>query len=139
MIPPATPKIYFENSTGRVLEHPDGFVIFQYHSGPRTFHHLQALLTHTRNLLTRRGWHRMLGDQRLMAPFTEEESLWIVNHWLDPAQQGPRGLYGAILLAPDEFARLPSAQALQEAKAGALTYRVFASEESAVAWLTQVA
>ncbi|MBC8085523.1 MAG: hypothetical protein H7Z21_20175 [Hymenobacter sp.] len=138
MTPAATPRLYFENSAGRVLEHPDGYVIFQYHPGPRTLHHLQALLTHTRNLLERNQWHRLLGDQRLMAPFTDEESAWIVDHWLDPSRQGPRGLYGAVLLAHDVFARLSNAQIMHDAKASALTYRVFDTEETAVAWLRQL-
>ena len=138
MIPAATPKLYFENPAGRLLEHPDGYAIFQYHPGPRQFHHLQALLTHTLNLLQRNGWHRMLGDQRLMAPFTEEESAWIVDHWLDPSRHGSMGLYGAVLLAPDVFAHLPHDQVMHDAKAAALTYRLFDTEEAAVAWLQQL-
>ncbi|GAB3845317.1 hypothetical protein GCM10028822_03600 [Hymenobacter terrigena] len=48
--------------------------MFQYHPGKRRLTDLQALLTHTRNLLNRNQWHRLLGDQRRMSPFTEEES-----------------------------------------------------------------
>jgi hypothetical protein len=138
MFPHPTPRLYFENSAGRVLEHPDGYVIFQYHPGPRTLPHLQALLTHTRNLLLRNTWYRMLGDQRQMAPFTDEERAWIVGHWLEPAQHGPQGIYGAVLLAHDVFARLSSAQVMHEGKASALTYRVFDTEEGAAAWLRQL-
>lgn len=138
MLPPATLKLYFENPVGRVLEHPDGYVVFQYHAGKRKLSELQALLTHTRNLLVRNGWHRLLGDQRLMAPFTEEESAWIVDYWLDSSRQGPQGLYGAVLLAHDVFARLSNDQVMHEAKAAALTYRVFEREEAAVAWLRQL-
>jgi hypothetical protein len=131
----ATPRIYFENTVGRVLEHPDGYVIFQYRPGPRKLSDLQALLTHTRNLLERNQWNRMLGDQRLMAPFTEEESSWIVDQWLAGAGQG---LYGAVLVAPEAFAALPRDQAEQEAKVSTLTYRVFDTEEAATAWLRQL-
>jgi hypothetical protein len=138
MLLPPTPKLYFENPVGRVLEHPDGYVIFQYHAGKRQLSELQALLTHTRNLLVRNNWYRLLGDQRLMAPFTEEESAWIVDYWLDRSRQGPHGLYGAVLLAHDVFARLSNDQVMHEAKAAALTYRVFNREETAVAWLRQV-
>ena len=73
-----------------------------------------------------------------MAPFTDEESAWIVDHWLDPSRQGPRGLYGAVLLAPDVFAHLPHDQVMHDAKAAALTYRMFDTEEAAVAWLQQL-
>jgi hypothetical protein len=37
-------SIYFENAAGRLLEHPDGYVYFQYRAGKRTFTDLQALL-----------------------------------------------------------------------------------------------
>jgi hypothetical protein len=132
------PRLYFQNSVGRLLEHPDGYAIFQYNPGKRKLSDLQALLAHTRNLLQRNKWHRMLGDQRLMSPFTEEESTWIVNHWLDSSVERPGGLYGAIILADDVFARLSMNQVMHESKAAALTYRLFDSEEKAVAWLKQL-
>ncbi len=138
MPPPPTPRLYFENPVGRLLEHPEGFAVFQYHPGKRKFADLQALLVHTRNLLERNQWHRMLGDQRLMAPFTEEESTWIVDYWLDATRQRPGGIYGAVILANDVFARLSMDQVMHEAKASALTYRLFDNEANAVAWLRQV-
>jgi len=134
-----TPKLYFENSVGRLLEHPEGFAIFQYYPGKRKLSDLQALLTHTSNLLHRNNWNRLLGDQRQMAPFTEEESAWIVNYWLDSSRYRSEGLYGAILLADDVFARLSMDQVMHEAKASALTYRNFDDEEKAMAWLRQIA
>jgi hypothetical protein len=139
MPPTATPKLYFENNAGRLLEHPEGFVVFEYKPGKRKLSDLQALLVHTRNLFDRNKWHRLLGDQRVMAPFTEEESAWIVDYWLDGTRQGPGGIYGAILLANDVFARLSMDQVMHEAKASALTYRLFDSEDKALAWLRQVA
>jgi hypothetical protein len=139
MLPTTSARPYFENTAGRLLEHPEGFVVFQYHSGKRQLADLQALLTHTRNLLDRNHWHRLLGDQRLMSPFTEEESTWITSYWLDSTRQRPGGIYGAIILAHDVFARLAMNQVMHESKASALTYRLFDSEESAVDWLRQVA
>ena len=139
MQPTTTPRLYFENSAGRLLEHPDGYVVFAYKPGKRKLSDLQALLTHTRNLLERNQWHRMIGDQRLMDPFTEEESTWIVDYWLDASRQRPGGLYGALILANDAFAQVPKDQVMHEAKAAALTYRVFDSEDNAAAWLRQVA
>jgi hypothetical protein len=133
-----TLKLYFENPAGRLLEHAEGYVVFQYHPGKRRFSDLQALLTHTRNLLERNQWHRLLGDQRLMSPFTEEESSWIVNYWLDATRQRPGGLYGAIILAHDVFARLSMSQVIHESSASTLTYRLFDSEDNAVAWLRKV-
>ncbi|GAA4509493.1 hypothetical protein GCM10023172_43070 [Hymenobacter ginsengisoli] len=131
--------IYFENAAGRLLEHPDGYVRFEYFPGKRKLTDLQALLTHTGQLLKRNNWNKLLGDQRLMTPFTPEESAWIVDYWLDRARQRPGGIYGAVILANDVFARLSMTQVMTDAKAAALTYRLFDSEEKAVEWLKQLA
>lgn len=138
MQPASLIKLYFENTAGRVLEHPDGYVIFEYKPGKRQLSDLQALLTHTGNLLQRNGWNRLLGDQRLMAPFTQEESAWIVDYWLDGSRQRPGGIYGAVILANDVYARLSMDQVMHEARASALTYRLFDSEANAIAWLRQL-
>jgi hypothetical protein len=130
--------IYFENAAGRVLEHPDGYAVFEYAPGKRVFSDLQALLTHTSQLLRRRNWYRILGDQRRMSPFTPEESQWILEYWLDPANQRAQGVYAAVLLAEDVFARLAASQLMQDAKAAALTYHLFDNEPAAAAWLRQV-
>ncbi|MBO2008796.1 hypothetical protein [Hymenobacter negativus] len=130
-------SVYFENPAGRVLEHPAGYAVFVYAPGKRQFGDLQALLIHTGQLLRRRQWHRLLGDQRRMTPFTEEESKWILEYWLDPANQQPRGLYAAVLLAEDVFARLATTQLINDAKAAALTYHLFDNEIAAAAWLQQ--
>ncbi len=131
-------SLYFENAAGRLLEHPDQYVIFQYHPGKRKFTDLQALLTHTGILLRRNNWHKLLGDQRLMVPFTEEESKWIVEYWLTGPQQRAGGLYGAILVAHDVFARLSMSQIMHEAQAASLTYRLFENEKEAATWLRQL-
>jgi hypothetical protein len=131
--------LYFENAAGRLLEHPDQYVVFQYKAGPRKFSDLQALLTHTGILLRRHNWHKLLGDQRLMAPFTPEESQWIVEYWLDTRHQRTGGIYGAVLLAHDVFARLSMNQVMHEAQAAAMTYRLFEDEAEAAAWLRGLA
>jgi hypothetical protein len=130
--------LYFENAAGRAFAHHSGFAVFQYLSGKRLFADLQARLARARHLLERNRWHRLLGDQRLMAPFTEEESTWIVEHWLDPARLGPKGLFCAVLLAHDVFACLSMSQVMYEAQASYMTYRLFETEEQAVLWLDQV-
>jgi hypothetical protein len=126
MNPASFPKLYFENAVGRVLEHADGYVIFEYKPGPRQLSDLQALLTHTRNLFERNQWNHLLGDQRKMAPFTNEESTWIVDHWLVGS---PQGLYGAILVTAEAFAALSAEQAQQERHVPGLAYRIFDREE----------
>jgi hypothetical protein len=128
-------SVYFANPAGRVLEHPTGYAVFEYAPGKRQLGDLQALLIHTGQLLRRHQWYRLLGDQRRMSPFTEEESKWILGYWLDPANQQSRNLYAAVLLAEDVFARLSTAQLINDAKASSLIYHLFDNEPEAVAWL----
>lgn len=130
-------RIYFENSVGRISEHPDGYAHVTYHAGPRKLDHYQAFLTHTSQLLRRQGWRKLLGDQRLMAPFTEEERLWIVDYWLTRSTVDSQ-IYGAVLVPQDVFARLSVSQMISEAREAALTYRLFDNEVEAASWLRKL-
>ena len=130
--------VYFENSVGRILEHPDGYALIQYNAGDRRLDHLQAFLMHVGRLLSQRGWHRILADQRQMTAFTAEESAWIVDHWLGQNDQRPDQVHGAVILPQDAFASLSVSQVMYEAQAAALTYRLFAEEAEAQAWLRTV-
>ncbi|GAA4028172.1 hypothetical protein GCM10022409_10290 [Hymenobacter glaciei] len=130
-------RIYFNNPVGRVLEHPDGYAYVIYEPGPRKLHHLQAFLTHTGQLLALRGWHKLLGDQRQLAPYTPEERQWIVDYWLTAEQRGSAVIYGAVLVPEEVFAHLSESEALAEIKAAALVYRLFDSEAAAQEWLRQ--
>lgn len=131
-------RLYFENPVGRLLEHPDGYAIVEYAAGPRDFATFQAFLTHTSQLLRRQQWHKMLADQRLMAPYTDQERAWINEYWL--AQKADDGylLYGAVVLPQDVFSRLSTSMVLNDAQQSALTYRLFENETEAVAWLRDV-
>jgi hypothetical protein len=131
-------RLYFENAVGRVMEHPEGYVRVEYKPGARNLSDLQAFLHHTGQLLQLRGWRKLLGDQRLMAPFDEVESKWIVEYWLERFNQQQTSLYGAILVPQDVFARLSVNNVMHEARAAALTYRMFNSETDALAWLGSV-
>ena len=125
--------VYFENPVGRILEHPAGFAVVQYHPGERHFSEFQAFLTHTGQLLRRRDWNRLLGDQRQLHPFTEQETAWIVDYWLDrPVGQQ---ILAAVLLAPEAFAQMPVEQHDHEATVASLTYRLYDNLEAAEAWL----
>ncbi len=138
-MPYATLRLYYENSVGRLLEQPAGqYVVVQYHPGPRKLNELQAFLTHAGQLLSRQGWHKLLGDQRLMAPFTPEEIAWVTEYWLTSAQRRTSELYGAVLLPHDVFARLSVSQVMNEAKAAAMTYRLFDNDAEAATWLVQL-
>ena len=136
-MPASTPLISFENAAGQVLAHPAGYAWLVYKPGPRTLADLQALITHIGHLLVRNSWHRILGDQRLMAPLLPEQSVWLVAYWQAYTQQRPRQLYAAVVLAHDVFARLAVSQLRQELSGGELTYRQFEDLPAATAWLAQ--
>ena len=135
----ALPALYFENAVGRLYQHPDGYALFRFNSGPRKLSELQGLLTHARNLIELNGWHRFLADQTLLAPFTPEESAWIVAHWSAVAAQRPGGICTAVVLAQDVFARLATGQIAHQANAQGMHFRLFETEAQATAWLLQVA
>lgn len=130
-------RVYFENPVGRVMEHPSGYAYVTYNEGLRELGHLQAFLTHTGQLLRRQGWNRLLGDQRLMSPYTDGERSWILDYWIERTAEGSQ-IYGAVLLPHDVFARLSLSQMMNEAREAALTYRLFEDEDSAAAWLRQL-
>ncbi|GAC1588797.1 MAG: hypothetical protein NVS3B25_05810 [Hymenobacter sp.] len=131
-------RLYFENPVGRLLEHPDGYALVQYAAGPRDFATFQAFLTHTSQLLRRHGWHKMLTDQRAMAPFSEEERAWIKEYWLLRSQTDGYELYGAIVVPSNEFARLSVNLVMSDSQHSAPTYRLFEAEADAAAWLLQL-
>ena len=98
---------YFENSVGRLLEHPAGhYIAVEYHKGPRQLSELQAFLTHAGLLLARRGWDKLLSQQGLMGDFTPEEMEWAASHWRTKTAQPIAMLYGALLLPHDVFLHL---------------------------------
>lgn len=131
-------RLYFENSVGRLLEHPDGYVVVQYNASKRKLEDLKTFLTQGSTLLRQRGWHKLLGDQRVMAAFTEAERNWITENWLTTSASPAQPYYGAVLLAHDVFARLAMNLVMNEARESGLVYRLFEDEAAAVAWLQQV-
>ncbi len=134
----STLRLYFEKAVGCLLENPKGYVVVEYKAGPRKLNELQAFLHHASQVLARNKWHKLLGDQRLMLPFTPEESQWITEYWLSAAQLRTDRVYGAVLLPHDVFARLSASQLMHDAKASAMTYRLFHEQAEAEAWLMQL-
>jgi len=129
--------IYYENLTGRLYEHPDGYVIVDYKAGQRNFTDYRAFLNHLENLMKRRGWNKMLANQRLMSPFTEEERTWIREQWLTVSHALQREMIAAVLLPEDVFARLSVSTLMHDAREGALIYRIFNDAQVAAAWLRE--
>jgi hypothetical protein len=101
------PYTYFENSLGRLLEHPTGqYITIEFWSGPRQLLELADFLTHAGQLLARWGWDKLRGHQSLMTSFTSEETEWLATYWCSQATYPLALLYGAQLLPHEVFARL---------------------------------
>ena len=138
-MPPAAPRLYFENPVGRLYGHPDGYALIQFHPGPRKFSELQSLFTQVRRLLELHRWNRFLTDQRLLDPYNPEEAAWIVDHWRSTAAEHPVGLYGAVVMSHNVFTRIVMGQIVHEANTAAtMHFRRFETEAEATAWLEQV-
>ncbi|WP_045689441.1 hypothetical protein [Hymenobacter sp. AT01-02] len=129
--------VYFENTIGRLLEHPDGYAVIRYHAGKRTATDFQSFLLHLGRLLRRRNWYKMLADHRASAPFTEEERQWLSSHWLAVSQANQQEMVAALLLPEDVFARLSMNLIMHDAREGALIYHIFNDETEATTWLRQ--
>ncbi|TGD82564.1 hypothetical protein [Hymenobacter wooponensis] len=130
------PLLYFENAMGRILEHPNGYALIRYHSGKRTLADVQDLLTNLGRLLQKRGWFKMLSDQRLLSPLSEEEQALALDYW-----QNRHFLFGAtvgaVIMANNQSTRLSFARIREQAN-GSLRYRQFENELAADFWLTQL-
>jgi hypothetical protein len=136
-MPLATHLLYYENAVGRLSEHIDAYAVVQYKPGKRVFSDFKTFLTHLEHLLNRRGWHKLLTDQRALSPFTDEERAWISKMWIHNTQSIRHETIAAILLPNDVFARLASNQIMHDAREGTLVYHVFQDEFAAATWLKQ--
>jgi len=131
--------IYYQNPIGRLYEHPDGYLVVDYNAGKRLMSEYRPFVTRLMYALQRNGWHKMLTNQRQMAPFTEEERAWLVKQWLGPDPAWSGHLTTAVLLPEDVFARLAVNTIMHDVREGALLYRVFTDAQDATAWLRGVA
>ncbi|TGE04789.1 hypothetical protein [Hymenobacter fodinae] len=128
--------LYFENPTGRLYEHPDGYAILTYNRAPRQLATFQAFLQHLENLLKRHGWNKILADHRQMTPFTQEEQTFLHEHWLLLSHTVQKGMFSAVLIPDEPLAQLPAEQQTPHPmRVGELTYHLFTQVEPATAWL----
>lgn len=127
----------FENASARVQEHPAGYVHFTYRPGRRTLDQLEAALTQAASLLEARYWHRILNDQRQVAPFTKAEMAQAHDFWRQRTRQWGHGLWVASILANNLFARIAATTARQRLRQAGVRYQLFEDELPARAWLHQ--
>ena len=131
----ASRTIYFKNNAGCIWEESQAYIRLDYYAGPREDGQFQALLTHARQAMQRRGWSRMLVNQKEMSPFTAKQESWMVNEWLPLAVEESGYRFGAIIVARDVFARLATNSLVMGSRRLGHLYRNFEQENEAIAWL----
>jgi hypothetical protein len=132
-------SIYFQNAAGQILEHPDGYAHVRYHAGLRRPDEYTALLIHLGHLLRRRGWRRVLGDQRLMMPLRQGEKKWLLEQWFTGKVERPAYLITAIIAPLDAAARKSAQQMWNQSSPAISEYHTFADLEQARAFLLGLA
>jgi hypothetical protein len=96
----------------------------------------RATMEHLLIELERLRWGKVLVDQRVLMPLSEEDSAWLMVDWMPRASQHNLYRYVAILSAKNVFSRLDLHSLTQQAQAHfPVVYRYFEEEEAAVAWL----
>ncbi|RSK33184.1 hypothetical protein [Hymenobacter metallilatus] len=134
---PELSTLYFENQAARILEDPAGFLRVIWSAQERDPLTFRAVFNHMAQALQRRGWSRILVDQRHMRAFSTTEQQWIVREWLPRAVLEAGYRYGGVLVSEDVFTRLATAYVTTSVQNLPLVYRTFSHEASANAWLLQ--
>lgn len=134
---PATSTLYFENKAARILENPAGFLQVIWSPEERDQLTFRAVFNHMVLALQRRGWSRILVDQRRMRAFSTDEQQWVVREWLPRAVVEGGYRFGSVIVAEDVFTRLATAYITTSVQNMPLVYRTFSDEASATAWLQQ--
>lgn len=127
----------FANPAGQLWEEPTGFLRVAWGSQPRTLADTQGLFEQMLRSLQRRGWGRILVDQKGMPPFSTAEQQWVAHEWLPRAVREGGYRFGAVLVSSDVLVRLATAYVTTHVQGLPLVYRSFDSEPEAVRWLSQ--
>ncbi len=131
----ASRSIYFENAAGRVWEEPLNYLRLDYYPNPREEVAFRALLTHVLQAMVRRGWGKMLIDQRKMLPYSDAERAWLLGEWLPRAIRDGGYRYGAVVLAENAFARVSMTRLALATRELGNTYKTFENEAEGIEWL----
>lgn len=131
------PTLYFENTAGRLLEDPAGFLRADWSNKKRGPEDARALFTHMTRALQRYGWSKILINQVGMQPFSPQEQEWAAQEWLPRIVREGGYRFGAILVSQDVMTRLATAYITTQVQKLPLVYRSFDDEAAAVQWLLQ--
>lgn len=126
----------FENTAGRVLADPAGYLRLVWGSQVRQLPATQALLGALAGQLHQHQWGRVLADQTHMAPFSPDEQQWISQQWLPGEARASGYRTGAIVVASAVLSRLATAFVTNSTQGNSfLRYRSFDDEHTALEWL----
>ncbi|GAB2944390.1 hypothetical protein GCM10027048_06470 [Hymenobacter coalescens] len=125
---------FFENSAGRLVDDPRGFLRIVWHPSVTDVATRRELMDQVLAWLVRYQKGKVYADQRFMAPFSIAEQRWIQEQWTPRAVREGNYRCRAILGARDAKARLSSAAVTTPAREQ-ISYCYFDNEPEAVAWL----
>lgn len=135
MLTSRQPTLYFQNTAGRLLEDPAGFLRADWSSNARSLEDTCALFTHMRQALKRHNWSRILVNQLNMRPFSTAEQQWVSKEWIPLAVEEGGYRHGAVVVSPEVMVRLATAYVTTHVQNLPLTYRSFETDAEATQWL----
>lgn len=134
----AAPVFLFANAQARLSHEPGGLLCLQWQPGLRNLATVQATFEQLQQAQRRSGATRLLLDERLAGPFSEEAKSWLTEEWLPRLAGQGRFQHIAAVLAQDVFARLSAVLILAQVQRLHLgQHRPFLAEADARAWLRQ--
>lgn len=131
-----TAIVFFENSVGRVVLEPAGYIRLQWLGAPRAAGLLRAVLGQLLRAQLRTGFCRLLIDERAAAAFSPADQAWLVEEWLPASVTCAGQHYAAHLTAADVFARLAGVTMVEKARRLGFQHQLFQHEADALHWLS---
>ncbi len=127
--------LYFENGLASISTYATDYAQLTYHPGKHTLEDFWEALQHAGELLQHRRWHRLLEDQRQLAPLTTEQQLVMTRYWQRQTRYLSYPLCVAAVLPRNVFARLAMAALRYSLQTTAIDYRLFTDAAKANSWL----
>lgn len=129
-------SVCFKNEVSYITKAEERYLRVTWLPGAESSPEKRATLEHLLIELEQLRWGKVLVDQRVLMPLSEEDFAWIMLDWLPRATKHDWYRCAAFLSAKNVFSRLDLHSFVQQAQAQfPIVYRHFEEEEDALAWL----
>ncbi|UOQ64296.1 hypothetical protein [Hymenobacter volaticus] len=129
-------SVCFKNEVSCITKAEEKYLHVTWLPGAESSPENRATLEHLLIELEQLRWGKVLVDQRVLMPLSEEDSAWLMLDWLPRATKHRLYRYGAVLSAKNVFSRLDLHSLTQQAQAQfPIVYRHFEEEKTALIWL----